>query len=164
MSGVMGNAHSAIEEDVKRMSIRTSLSLRGFVRATVPILAATAFLAARGSSGAATAPSSSSTSSRSTTTQRSNARSGPASGGAIGTVGNASGSRFTLSTSAGAKVTVDEGALTTYQRGTSSISASAITNGESVLVLGTVDTTNGTTIAAMQVIVQPAGSERSAGA
>jgi len=55
-------------------------------------------------------------------------------------------------------VTVNEASTTTYQNGTSSISASAITNGESVLVLGTVNTTNGTTIAATQVIVQPAGS------
>jgi len=59
-------------------------------------------------------------------------------------------------------VTVNEASTTTYQNGTSSISASAITNGESVLVLGTVNTTNGTTIAATQVIVQPAGSGGSA--
>ena len=67
-----------------------------------------------------------------------------------------------MSTSAGQKVTVNEASSTTYQNGTSSISASAITNGESVLVLGTVNTTNGTTIAATQVIVQPACSDGSA--
>ncbi|OLB59418.1 MAG: hypothetical protein AUH94_09735 [Ktedonobacter sp. 13_2_20CM_2_54_8] len=71
-------------------------------------------------------------------------------------------SGFTLTTSAGQKVTVDEASSTTYQNGTISISASAITNGESVLVLGTVNTTNGTTIAATQVIVQPTGSGGSA--
>jgi hypothetical protein len=49
-------------------------------------------------------------------------------------------------------VTVDEASSTTYQNGTSSTSASAITTGEDVLVLGT---TNGTTIPATQVIVQP---------
>ena len=65
-------------------------------------------------------------------------------------------------TSAGQKVTVDEASSTTYQNGTISTSASAITNGESVLVLGTVNTTNGTTIAATQVIVQPTGSGGSA--
>ena len=59
-----------------------------------------------------------------------------------------------MSTSAGQKVTVDEVSSTTYLRGTSSTSASAITTGEPVLVLGT---TNGTTIAATQVIVQPTG-------
>jgi hypothetical protein len=59
-----------------------------------------------------------------------------------------------VSTSAGQKVTVDETSSTTYQRGTSSTSASAITAGEPVLVLGT---TNGTTITAAQVIVQPTG-------
>ena len=59
-----------------------------------------------------------------------------------------------MSTSAGQKVTVDEASATTYQKGTSSTSASAITTGESVLVLGT---TSGTTITATQVIVQPTG-------
>jgi hypothetical protein len=75
----------------------------------------------------------------------SNARSGPAAGGAVGTVAGVSPSSFTLSTPAGQQVTVN----------TTSISASSITNGESVLVLGSV---NGTTITAKQVIVQPRGS------
>jgi hypothetical protein len=49
--------------------------------------------------------------------------------------------------------------MSTYQKGTSSISASAITTGEDVLVLGT---TSGTTITATQVIVQPTGGGGSA--
>jgi hypothetical protein len=61
-------------------------------------------------------------------------------------------SSFTLTTSAGQKVTVNEASSTTYQKGTSSASASAVATGESVLVLGT---TSGTTITATQVIVQP---------
>jgi ABC-type Fe3+-hydroxamate transport system substrate-binding protein len=139
------------------MSKRTSLSIKKFVCVTFLILAATVFLAACGSSsGTATAPSSSSTSS--SQPSGSNARSGPAAGGASGTVGNVSTSGFTLTTAAGQKVTVDEASSTIYLNGTSSTSASAITNGESVLVLGTVNTTNGTTIAATQVIVQPTGS------
>jgi hypothetical protein len=81
----------------------------------------------------------------------SNARSGPASGGAVGTVATLSTSSFTLSTSAGQKVTVDRTSSTTYRKGTSSTSASAIKNGQNVLVLGTV---NGTSITASQVIVQ----------
>jgi hypothetical protein len=85
----------------------------------------------------------------------SNARSGPAAGGASGTVGSLSTSSFTMTTSAGQKVTVKEASSTTYQNGTSPASASAITAGEPVLVLGT---TSGTTITATQVIVQPAGS------
>jgi len=89
----------------------------------------------------------------------SNARSGPAAGGAVGTVGSVSTSGFTLTTSAGQKVTVDEASSTIYQNGTSSTSASAITTGDDVLVLGT---TNGTTIAATQVIVQPNGGGGSA--
>jgi hypothetical protein len=74
----------------------------------------------------------------------SNARSGPAAGGAVGTVASVSASSFTLSTSAGQQVTVDNASSTTYQKG------------ESVLVLGTV---NGTTITASQV---SAGGGRSA--
>jgi len=70
----------------------------------------------------------------------SNARSGPAEGGAVGTVDSVSSSGFTMSTPAGQKVTVDEA------------SASDITNGENVLVLGMTD---GTTITATQVIAQP---------
>jgi hypothetical protein len=89
----------------------------------------------------------------------SNARSGPAAGGASGTVGSVSTSKFTMTTSAGQKVTVDEASSTTYQKGTSPASASAITTGKPVLVLGT---TSGTTITATQVIVQPAGGGGSA--
>jgi hypothetical protein len=89
----------------------------------------------------------------------SSARSGPAAGGASGTVGSMSTSSFTMTTSAGQKVTVNEASATTYEKGTSSTSASAITAGEPVLVLGT---TSGTTIAATQVIVQPTGSDGSA--
>ena len=82
----------------------------------------------------------------------SNARSGPASGGASGTVGSMSTSSFTMTTSAGQKVAVDEASSTKYKKGTSSASANAITTGESALALGT---TNGTTITATQVIVTP---------
>ena len=89
----------------------------------------------------------------------SNARSGPAAGGASGTVDSVSTSSFTLLTSAGQKVTVNKASATTYRKGTSSISASAIRKGQSVLVLGT---TNGKTITAGQVIVQPANGGGSA--
>jgi hypothetical protein len=81
-----------------------------------------------------------------------NARSGPAAGGASGTVDSASTSSFTLSTSTSQRVIVNEASSTTYRKGTTSTSASAIREGESVLVLGTV---NGTTITANQVIVEP---------
>jgi hypothetical protein len=83
----------------------------------------------------------------------SNARSGPAAGGVVGTVSSVSTSSFTVSTSAGQKVTVHKTSSTTYRKGTSSTTASAITTGRPVLVLGT---TNGTTITATRVIVQPA--------
>jgi len=89
----------------------------------------------------------------------SNARSGPAAGGSSGTVGSVSTSGFTITTTAGQKVTVDEASSTTYQNWTNPASASAVTTGEPVLVLGTV---NNTTITATQVTVQPAGSEGSA--
>jgi hypothetical protein len=88
-----------------------------------------------------------------------NARSGPAAGGSAGTVASVSMSSFTMSTSTGQKVTVNEASSTTYQQGTSLISASAIATGEDVLVLGI---TSGTTITATQVIVQPTGGGGSA--
>lgn len=92
----------------------------------------------------------------------SNARSGPASGGASGTVGSVSKSSFTLSTSAGLKVTVDEASSTIYQKGSRKTSASAITTGKRVLVLGM---TSGGTISAKQVIVswRPTRSSSAAG-
>jgi hypothetical protein len=55
-----------------------------------------------------------------------------------------------LTTSTGQKVTIEENSSTKYLKGTSSTSASAVTNGKSILVLGTTDST---TITAAQVIV-----------
>jgi membrane-bound inhibitor of C-type lysozyme len=49
-------------------------------------------------------------------------------------------------------VTIKEASSTTYEKGTSAATASAVTTGEPVLVLGTTDNT---TITATQVIVQP---------
>src|SRR3954468_6127848 len=72
----------------------------------------------------------------------SNARSGPAAGGVTGTVTSVSTSTFTVSTSAGGKVTVKK-----------TSSTSPVTKGSPVLVLGTTD---GTTITATQVVVRPA--------
>ena len=89
----------------------------------------------------------------------SNARSGPTAGGAVGTIDSVSSSSFTISTSAGQKVTVNKASSTTYRKGTSSTSASAIKRSESVLVLGTV---NGPSITASQVIAQPTGGGASA--
>ena len=63
-------------------------------------------------------------------------------------------SSFTLTTSAGQEVTVDEVSSTKYLKGTTSASKSAVTKGEHVLVLGTVSST---TIKATQVIVQTTG-------
>jgi len=60
-------------------------------------------------------------------------------------------SSFTLTTSAGQEVTVDEESSTKYEKGTSSAPKSAVTKGAHVLVLGTV---NSTTIKATQVRVQ----------
>ena len=83
----------------------------------------------------------------------SNARSGPAAGGVVGTVSSVAKSTFTVSTSAGQKVTVKKSSSTTYRKGSRSTSASAVTKGKRVLVLGK---TNGTNITATQVIVKPA--------
>jgi hypothetical protein len=102
-----------------------------------------------GSSAAATAAA--------TTTHAggSNARSGPAAGGSVGKVSALSPSGFTLVTSAGQTVTVKETSSTTYKKGSSAASMSAVARGATVLVLGTA---NSTTITASQVIVQPPNS------
>jgi hypothetical protein len=108
-------------------------------------------------SGAATTVSAAAT----TSAQRvpggrgSNARSGPAAGGSSGTVTSVSKSSFQMTTAAGQKVTVKKASSTKYDKGTSASSASAVEKGESVLVLGT---TNGTTITAGKVVVQPNGA------
>jgi hypothetical protein len=129
----------------------------GAVVVAVAIVAYTVEASA-GSSTPAAAPSSSPSAAPSTGPGSggggSNARSGPAAGGSSGTVGTVSTSTFTFTTPAGQQVTVNETAATTYQTGTSPTSAGAVTTGEPVLVLGT---TNGTTITATQVIVQPPG-------
>jgi hypothetical protein len=129
------------------------------------IVGAAAIAIAGGSYGIVSATSSSSPAAASTSTSTaggpasggggSNARSGPAAGGSSGTVSSLSTSGFTLTTSAGQKVTVKEASSTTYEKGTSPASASAVTTGESVLVLGT---TSSTTITATQVTVEPAGN------
>jgi hypothetical protein len=85
----------------------------------------------------------------------SNMRSGPAAGGVTGTVSSVSTSAFTVSTSAGQKVTVKKASSTKYRNGTKSSSASAVARGRLVLVLGMA---NGTTITAAQVVVHPASA------
>jgi hypothetical protein len=114
-------------------------------------------------SGSASTPSSASTPA-STSPARSgpasggggsNARSGPAAGGTAGTVSSVSASGFTVKTATGQKAAIDETSATTYQKGTAPASASIVTTGESVLVLGTTDST---TITATRVTVQTAGS------
>jgi hypothetical protein len=85
----------------------------------------------------------------------SNARSGAAEGGSSGTVTSVSSTGFDLTTAAGQKVTVKTGSTTTYENGTSATTASAVTKGASVLVLGM---TSSTTITASQVIISPPAS------
>jgi hypothetical protein len=88
----------------------------------------------------------------------SNARSGPAAGGTAGTVSSLSSAGFTLTTATGQKVTIKEASSTTYERGTSAATVSAVTTGEPVLVLGTTDST---TITATEVIMQPPSTSAS---
>ncbi|MDX6413036.1 MAG: hypothetical protein QOH23_446, partial [Gaiellaceae bacterium] len=107
----------------------------------------------------ATAPSSATSAQRVFGRGGSNARSGRAAGGSLGTVGNVSKSSFTLTTAAGQNATVKKVASTTYKKGTKKTTASAVKRGATVLALGT---TNGTTITAGQVIVQPNMSAGSA--
>ena len=88
----------------------------------------------------------------------SNARSGPAAGGSVGTASSVTSSGFTLTTSTGQKVTIKEASSTTYEQGTSPASISAVTSGAPVLVLGTTDSS---TITAAEVIVDPPSSSAS---
>jgi hypothetical protein len=88
----------------------------------------------------------------------SNARSGPAAGGTAGTVSSVSSSGFTLTTATGQKVTIKEASSTTYEKGTSAATVSAVTAGQPVLVLGTTDST---TITATQIIVAPPSTSAS---
>ena len=125
--------------------IGVSVGLATFSSATPPSPAAAAGHAASGTGAAGGPPLGGG---------GSNARSGPASGGASGTVGNVAVTSFTMTTSAGQDVTVDETSSTAYDNRGSSTTASAVTKGETVLVLGT---TENTTIKATQVIVQPVG-------
>jgi hypothetical protein len=112
-------------------------------------------VAATSGSASATASTSPATSAPASGGGGSNARSGPSAGGTAGTVSSVSASGFTVKTVTGQKATIDETSATTYQKGTSPASASTVTTGESVLVLGTTDST---TITATQVTVQSAGS------
>ena len=88
----------------------------------------------------------------------SNARSGPEPGGSAGMVSSTSTSGFTLSTSGGQKLTIKDTSSTTYENGTSPASASVVTTGQPVLVLGTADSM---TITATEVIAQPPASTSS---
>ena len=88
----------------------------------------------------------------------SNARSGPAAGGSAGTASSVTASGFTLTTATGQKVTIKEASSTTYEKGTSPASVSAVSAGAPVLVLGTTDSS---TITAAQVIVNPPSSSAS---
>src|SRR4051812_39096898 len=126
-------------------------------RLTRPVAIAAAVVVIGGGAAGIVSATSSNGSAGASTAQAanagSNARSGPAAGGVVGTVSTVSKSSFTVSTSAGQKVTVKRASSTTYRNGTNSTSASAIRKGEPVLALGT---TNGTTINATQVVMHPA--------
>jgi len=91
--------------------------------------------------------------------QGSNARSTNEPGGTSGTISSVTGTGFTVKTTVGESITIDENSSTTYDDaagGTpTATTAGALTPGEAVLVLGTV---NSTTITAAQVTVEPANS------
>src|SRR5450755_4328153 len=109
--------------------------------ATVIVLATGGYAIADSGSSSSSAHAATAASPSATSGQRvsgsggSNARSGPAAGGSSGVVDSVSTSSFAILTSAGQRVSVNKASSTTYQKGTSSTSASAITKGESVLVL-----------------------------
>jgi hypothetical protein len=146
--------------DMTLQNRRLRHKLTASIAATAGLLVPVIGLSACGGSSSSAAATSSSTATAQTTRSGaasggSNARSGPTAGGSIGTVSSVSTSGFELLTSAGEKVTIKETSSTTYEKGTNSASASAVTNGKTALVLGTTDSA---TITATQVIVQPANS------
>jgi hypothetical protein len=85
----------------------------------------------------------------------------PSDGGATGIVDSKSASSFTFATATGVEVTVNEDSATTYRLGILPAPANVVQKGESVLVLGLVNTS---TIAATQVTVQPFGDGGAAAA
>jgi hypothetical protein len=87
--------------------------------------------------------------------------SGPEDGGATGIIDSTSTSSFTFATAMGVEVTVNEDSSTKYKVGSRPVSAGVVKKGESVLVLGLVDSA---TITATQVIVQPGGDGGAAAA
>jgi hypothetical protein len=78
----------------------------------------------------------------------------PAEGGATGIVDSTAAGSFTFTTAEGIVVTVDEDSSTSYKLGPLPAWSGIVQKGESVLVLGLVDTA---TIDATQVTVQPLG-------
>jgi hypothetical protein len=87
-------------------------------------------------------------------------RAPPSQGGTVGPVDSVSPSGFVVTMSSGQKATVETAPSTTYRKGKGSSSASAITAGEPVLVLGIIEDIQGerkTVIKASQVIAQPPG-------
>ena len=140
-----------LQSRLSRHKVTTSLAF------TAGLLVAVIGLSACGSSSSSAAATSSSTTAAQTTGSKaaggaSNARSGPAAGGSTGTVSSMTSSGFDLSTPTGEKVTIKTTSSTTYEKGVTAASKSAVTKGEIVLVLGT---DNSTTITATEVIVGP---------
>jgi hypothetical protein len=69
-------------------------------------------------------------------------------------VASVGGASFTVTSSSGQTVTVDEQSSTTYYDGGTSISVGAVTTGDRVAVQGTL---SGNTVTATRVTVIPAG-------
>ena len=151
--------HSKSSKHSKRGKVIAAAAVAGVI-ATVAACSSTSGPAAASSAPATATATPAATSSATNSSPAggfgsgggSNARSGPAAGGSSGTITSVSSSGFTLTTATGEKVTIKEASGTTYEKGTSAATASAVTAGEPVLVLGTTDST---TITAAQVIVQP---------
>jgi hypothetical protein len=119
----------------------------------VGLAACGASASSTGSTGAVTATRASAPTRATGSGAGSNARSTNAAGGSVGNVTKVSPSSFTLSTPTGEKVTVKTTSSTVYDTGAKKSTASAVTTGKTVLVLGKVAST---TITASQVIVGPA--------
>ncbi|MEU0950696.1 hypothetical protein ABZ379_50065 [Streptomyces canus] len=140
--------------------LRTSAKKKGLWVAATGVSCALAGFAWAGTSSAATVTADASPSVAPSPSDG-GARSDPADGGATGIVDTTSASGFTFSTATGVKVTVKETSATKYTAKTHRTVKKAVHSGESVLVLGLVDSAS---ITATQVIVQPGGDGGAAAA
>ncbi|HEX3784535.1 MAG TPA: hypothetical protein VHX38_33160 [Pseudonocardiaceae bacterium] len=156
-----GSSQTTTADRERRPRARRSVLKKGAWIMAAGVTVAVAGLVGAGTASAAGLSSSTPSLSAATTSADGGPVAGPADGGATGIVDAKSTSSFTFATATGVEVTVEEDSSTAYRLGILPASANVVRKGESVLVLGLVDTS---TITATQVTVQPFGDGGTAAA